>query len=340
MSGRYQAGNKRCFGIAGVIWTLLGLAGISVSGKEPTAEWTPIQKQGRGILYAPAENVKENHVEIRLSDSLSLAIDVLGDSDLEVSSLDTKWSPEGWNVLRIGNLEVRKEETAAGLRIRQIVALDPLKSGEMGVVLPPLRFRDRSTDGQWNTVHWQPLIVQVATEVLQADLQELRDVAPPEDVPASHKPALWIPWAGFILGSLAVLAAAFWAKRYWRRRPENVSPDQWALRELDQIDLPGLMLTAQEEKVATLVSKICRRYLDNRYQLNMSSLTTAEFLANPQRDLPLSAEQQSLVCDLLQKCDLAKFARKPMSQEDCQQILDMAHTLIKQTSQSEPIPRH
>jgi hypothetical protein len=175
----------------------------------------------------------------------------------------------------------------------------------------------------------------VTTEVLQTDLQELRDVAPPEDVPSNHEPAPWIKGAGFILGGLAILAAGFWIKRYWRRPAVNLPPDQWALRELDRLDWPGLIGSGKVEKLATLVSEICRRYLDRRYQLNVSSLTTAEFLANQQRDLPLSPEQQTLVRDLLEKCDLAKFARKPMLREEGQQLLDGARALVKQTSQGE-----
>jgi hypothetical protein len=316
------------------VWLLVCLPEAFVSAKESTGARAEIQRQGQGIFYVPSEDFKQNHVEIRLSDSLSLALEVSGDSGLEVAPIEPNWSAEGWKVSRIGKLEELKGETAAGpLKVRQLLVLDPSKPGEIGLVLPPLRFRDRSTGDQWKTIQWQPIIVHVTTEVLQADLQELRDVAPPEDVPSDKEPIPWMTWIGIVLGSMILVVAAFWLRGYLRRPEENIPPDQWALRELDRLDLPGLIHSGQEDKLATLVSDVCRRYLDRRYQLGVSSLTTAEFIASQRSDEPLSSEQQTLARDLLQRCDLAKFARKPISLTEAKQLLDMARTLIQQTSQ-------
>jgi hypothetical protein len=321
------------------VWLLFCLPGGLISAKESTGAWAEIQRQGQGIAYVPSEDFEQNQVEIRLSDSLSLALEVSGDSALEVAPIDPTWSAEGWKVSRIGNLEELKGETVAGpLKVRQLLVLDPSKPGEIGLLLPSLRFRDRSTGDQWKTIQWQPIIVHVTTEVLQADLQELRDVAPPEDVPSDKEPIPWMTLIGIVLGIMILVAAAFCLRGYLRRPGENIPPDQWALRKLDRLDLPGLILSGQEEKLATLVSDVSRRYLDRRYQLGASSLTTVEFLASQRSDEPLSAEQRTLVRDLLERCDLAKFARKPISLTEAQQLLDMARTLILLTSQGSPKP--
>jgi hypothetical protein len=333
-SGRYQvvqAGHRE---LSIAVCLLACLPTMMVSAKESTSPWAEIQWQGQGIVYVPSEDFKQNRVEIRLSDSLSLALEVSGDSGLEVAPIDPNWSAEGWRVSRIGRLEELKGETVAGpLKVRQLLVLDPSKPGEIGLVLPPLRFRDRSSGDQWKTLQLQPIIVHVTTEVLQADLQELRDVAPPEEVPTDKQLIPWMTWIEIVLGSMILVAAAFLLRGYLRRPGENFPPDQWALRELERLDLPGLIDSGQEEKLATLVSDICRRYLDRRYQLGVSSLTTAEFMAGQRSDEPLSSEQQTLARDLLQRCDLAKFARKPISLTEAQQLLDMARTLIQQTSQ-------
>jgi len=330
--GRYRLGSIG-LGLVIAVWLLFCPPEAFVSAEESTGAWAEIQRQGQGIVYVPSEDLKENRVEIRLSDSLSLALEVSGDAGLEVGPIDPTWSAEGWKVWRIGKLEELKGETVAGpLKVRQLLVLDPSKPGEIGLLLPPLRFRDRSTGGQWKTLQWQPIIVHVTTEVLQADLQELRDVVPPEDVPSDKETIPWMMWIEIVLGGTILVAAAFWLRGYLRRPGENIPPDQWALRELDRVDLPGLMHSGQEEKLATLVSDVCRRYLDRRYQLGVTSLTTAEFMASQRSDEPLSAEQRTLVRDLLERCDLAKFARKPISLTEAQQLLDLARTLIQQTS--------
>src|SRR5260370_3161995 len=193
-SGRYQvvqAGHRE---LSLAVCLLACLPTMMVSARESTGAWVEIQKQGQGIAYVPSEDFKQNRVEIRLSDSLSLALEVSGDSGLDVAPIDPNWSAEGWKVSRIGKLEELKGQTVAGpLKIRQLLVLDPPQPGDIGLVLPPLRFRDRSTGDQWKTPQWQPIIVHVTTEVLQADLQDLRDFSPPQHSPSAKQPIPSMP---------------------------------------------------------------------------------------------------------------------------------------------------
>ncbi len=82
----------------------------------------------------------------------------------------------------------------------------------------------------------------------------------------------------------------------------------------------------------TELSDVVRRYLELRFQLRAPRQTTAEFLES-MRDAPqLTGEQQALLRDLLERCDLAKFARAAAPPEECQAAAAMARTFVQQTA--------
>ena len=125
-------------------------------------------------------------------------------------------------------------------------------------------------------------------------------------VAASAAGSPWLPWAGRrprrccsgrgrLLDARRVPAAA------QSRRP----PEQWALQELGRLDESA---TADAAAYHTALSDVVRRYLADRFGLPATRQTTAEFLETVRRSGRLSAEQQALLRDFLERCDLAKFA--------------------------------
>lgn len=320
---------------------LFALAGTDDSISPDDRNLVVVQKQGGGAVYVPTEYVKDRQVEIRLSDSLTLVLEITGGPDLEVATLDSPLTFEGWNTRHVGNPEKRRirEGPAAETAVRIEMVLDPKRAGELKVALPALRLRQSGQEDAWQTITWQPITVQVVTSVLQTDLEELRDVAPPEDVPSGHEPmSRWL-WIALPLGLLVFMAGGLWAKRLLRRPPKNLPPQEWALQELDQVDLPELLSAGQEERLGTIVSDVLRRYLDLRFQWGASSLTTPEFAAGQVSEKPLSIDQQKMIRQVLDQCDLHKFARQPLTAEEGQLLLDQARSLVQETSQPPLNPR-
>lgn len=295
-----------------------------------------IQRQGRASVSVASENFKNGQVEIHLSDSLNLIVEVSGGPDLEVANLDSGCRFPGWTVRRLGIPESISSlhETQNKPSIRVVLVLDPQKPGELPITLPPFRFREGSQASTWQTIQWQPIPVQVVTDVLQSSMDELRDVAPPEDLPGNHTTGNWVRQLALAAGILMVLPAGYWLWRRWRGRPAPLPPDQWALKELERIEASELLKSGQEDRLGTLLSDMVRHYLDLRFHLSASSRTTTEFLANQSSDGPLSMEQQRVIRELLDHCDLNKFARQTLSQAEIHILLDQTRWLIEQTSQA------
>jgi hypothetical protein len=195
-----------------------------------------------------------------------------------------------------------------------------------------LHFR-RSPDAErWEDVAWRPIPVNVSTEIYRADLSELRDIAPPEEVPPAPSLATPLSWAALALVFL-LLVLSGWTLLYGLgRRILAMPPDKWALGELARLGLPAESIEKGVEHFYTRLSDVLRRYLELRYHLPAPEQTTAEFLEAMHRSPQLEREQQAVLRDLLERCDLVKFARVQPSPEECRLAAEMARTFIEQTA--------
>jgi hypothetical protein len=94
------------------------------------------------------------------------------------------------------------------------------------------------------------------------------------------------------------------------------------LDELDQLEKERQGGTAQQGVLYLRLSNILRAFLERQFPLPVSRLTTREFQSQvAQADL-FSPEQQILLGTILDRCDLAKFARANFKPEDL--ILSLA----------------
>jgi hypothetical protein len=81
------------------------------------------------------------------------------------------------------------------------------------------------------------------------------------------------------------------------------------------------------------LSNTLRKYLELQFQLPAPEQTTTEFLQTLQKS-PLPAEQCTLLGDLLQHCDLVKFARLAPSRAECRSAIETARTFIERSNES------
>jgi hypothetical protein len=285
------------------------------------------QKQGRATLRIQASRVEADGPEIRLADELSLSLELEGSASLEVQPLARSAPSADWEMGQVSNPE--KSALPGGrVRWRQTCRLKPVKAGELPLALKPLRFRDEPGREQWQEVAWKTINVRVTTEIANADLSELRDVAPPEDLPPV--PSWRLPVYETLV-ILAVLGLVWAGWRFFRRKPRPivVPSDQWALDELWRLLGLPLDTDREVEQFHTELSNVIRRFLELRFQLPAQEQTTAEFLEEMRLSTQLTSDQQILLRALMEQWDLVKFARDHPSTRECQVTAMMAQDFVR-----------
>jgi hypothetical protein len=165
-------------------------------------------------------------------------------------------------------------------------------------------------------------------------LKDLRQLAPPaEPVKPPAPPTRSLLWWGLALGALlsVALGVSVWLLRGKKPAPP-LTPAQWALNELDRIERLGLAGPDETGWFPAELSGVVRRFLSERYGLPAPQQTTAEFLHTMRNTPDLSDELRQTVKDLLERCDLAKFAALRTPPDECRRLAALARSVVEQTT--------
>jgi hypothetical protein len=247
--------------------------------------------------------------------ALTLTLSVEGPATLEVEPPHLGDAASAWKEERLASTRVVEDQRATW---SQVIRLKQVKRGVEPVPDLSLRFR-RGPDAPWAEAAW--------TDILK-HTRELP--APTVDLPPERS---WLGRWGFALlvGLTAVLIGIIW----WRKRrvlPAPLSPEQWALGELEHLQRTQLPPQGDSETYHTQLSYVVRRYLAKRWGLHALQQTSAEFLEALRQVPHGSAEQQALLGEFLERCDLAKFAHVQVPPEECRQTTELARELVRQTA--------
>lgn len=154
--------------------------------------------------------------------------------------------------------------------------------------------------------------------------QQFHDIAPPVDY------FLLQPWVVFcaVAALLLIVGLTVWLVKWWRRRPAKLlTPRERALEQLSRIETQIESLPPYQFSIR--VSDILRRYVSEQYQLPVTRRTSVEFLNSLSAASPFSSEEQSLLGDFLNRCDLIKFARYEATADDSRLLLEEASRFVK-----------
>jgi hypothetical protein len=176
-----------------------------------------------------------------------------------------------------------------------VYRLDPYTEGALIVSFNPV-----TVNGQ--QVTWPPVAVTVTKTVASED--KARPVTPPEDVPISPPPPSRVPvgmWVVVAVGQLClVVAIVVWARK---RKAKPVPPAEWALAALAKLEASELTGAEAVERVAAIL----RRFIERRFAIPATKLTTAELSAVAgEQEWPV--ERAEPLGAILDACDRAKFA--------------------------------
>lgn len=192
--------------------------------------------------------------------------------------------------------------------------------------IPPIAFSENSkTEG---------LLLNVQTIILAEDA-ELKDIKQPIEEPIGWSD-IW-PW---LLGILILSLIIFIVKKYIFNKNKQsiivkpkviIAADISALKELNALEKAKIWQEGNVKEYHSQLSEIIRRYTENRFQFIALELTTDEILQELKSIL--SDDQLNNLSTLLQRADLAKFAKsKPIDTENMESMV-LAKGFVNATKQ-------
>ena len=255
---------------------------------------------------------------------VTLKLTVEGPATLEVQSPRLEDVADAWKDER---RLIRRDVRAGRATWSQVIRLKQVKPGREPVADVTLLFRPDAI-ADWSEEKWINI------------LREIREVPEPSP-PEATLQLSWLRRWGFALFSTtaALLVLFVWLRKRWNRDDPPLPSDLWALREIDRLERAHPPPQDDAKMYHTQISYVIRRYLTERYGLHVLQQTTAEFLDAVQRTPELSAEQQTLLSDLFERCDLAKFAHVHTPPEECRRTAELARELVRRTTLSLTLTR-
>lgn len=248
---------------------------------------------------------------------VTLTLTVEGPDTLEVQTPRLEDAADAWKDER---KSIRREVRDRRATWSQVIRLQQVKPGREPVADVTLLFRS-DANANWSEAKWINI------------LREIREVPEPSP-PEPTLPFSWLRRWGFalVLVVAALLVLFVWLRRRWNRHDPPLPSDLWALREIDRLEHTHSPPQDDAKMYHTQISHVIRRYLTERYGLHVLQQTTAEFLYTVQHTPELSAEQRTLLSELFERCDLAKFAHIHTPTEECRRTAELARELVRQTT--------
>ena len=178
------------------------------------------------------------------------------------------------------------------------------------------------------------LILNVQTVILEEGA-ELKDIKQPIDEPIGWSD-IW-PW---LLGIVLLALVIYLLKKYVLNRgkqikkviPRVIIPaDVTALKELTRLDKQQLWQSGKIKEYQSELSEIIRRYTENRFNFIALELATDEILKELKSRL--NAEQLANIRTLLQRADLAKFAKSKPNDSENEESMTLAKQFVNNTKE-------
>ena len=167
-----------------------------------------------------------------------------------------------------------------------------------------------------------------------AGTNDLRAIKPPVVIPSGWA---WVVW---VVGAILLAALLYWAWRYWQKRKAEVPPvpiippHVRAKQKLQE----ALALIGEPKEFCILVSDTIRWYLEEQFQFHAPERTTEEFLYELKGTNLLTPDQKESLGEVLERCDLVKFAKYEPGEPELRDLHGSALRLVEETVPVAPAP--
>lgn len=246
------------------------------------------------------------------------------------------WIPGVWNDPSVENLQLKLEKQSQrenGDQIEEIREFAAYAFGMNELVIPSIIFEAHRGEGS--------LEKEAKSEELRLTI---RSTLPAEDtgvaeVPGDllEQPFPWLFWSTIAAAILAVLGMFLWFRRRRAKPTElakpvapRIPPLQRALARLAKLRMREVRNEEEVQGFYVEASSLIREYLEESFGLRAPEMTTEEFLNAAQNSQLLRIEEQSLLREFLDHCDLVKFAKLPSKPTDREKLLTSIERFLKE----------
>lgn len=194
--------------------------------------------------------------------------------------------------------------------------------------IPPISFSANSeTEG---------LLLNVQTIILEEGV-ELKDIKQPMEAPIGWSD-IW-PW---LVGIIVLILIIFLLKKYVFNKKEEVKiekpkviipADITAIQQLTALDEAQVWQAGNIKQYYTELSEIIRRYTENRFNFIALELATDEIISELKSKV--NNEQLASITILLQRADLAKFAKSKPDENENKESMQLAKHFVGQTKEKQ-----
>lgn len=314
----------------------------------PTLSWLAIFG-AVGLMGCAAESVIEDSAEPRqpveaqasvdravatTGDLITYRITVDADAGYEIEIPEAGAEIAGFRIVNVGREE---PQTRNGRTVSE--SWYELRADLVGsYVLPPVEVGYRQLLGEgeqsaaWETLVTSEIFVEVES-VLPTEggaedirgLKPLREVQPP------------IPWLQIVLGLIGAAlagAALWWYLRQRAKRKDDIPlipPHEVAFEALSRLRSTDFDDPVSVRLFYFQISEVVRTYVEGRFGMNATDLTTEEILANLESLDQLAPDQSEVLRAFLMDTDQVKFAHREPGGGDIENVYEQALSFVEST---------
>lgn len=312
----------------GWLWILLAIwVGLSCA-ERPALEQSDEPRQ-------PVEvQARVDRAVATTGDVITYRVEIDAEASWEIEIAEAGAEIAGFRIVDVG----RDKPVTRGDRVRQEQWYQ-LRADLVGsYVLPPIevRYRPRSAaDSEpepWQSMTTSEIFVEVES-VLPADgaATDIRGLKPLREVRSAT------PWAAWVAGFLAIAVLAGFAWWYRRRRAERrarrppIPPHELAFAALARLRGTDFNDPEAVRRFYFQLSEVVRVYVEGRFDLNATDLTTEEILADLVDLEQLPTAQNDNLQQFLVDTDQVKFAHREPAPDEIEAVYERALGFVEAT---------